>query len=43
MKKHFKLTQSGIDELNTELSKLVAKRANIADAIKTAREQGDLA
>jgi transcription elongation factor GreA len=42
MKKHFKLTQSGMDELNSELSKLVAKRANIADAIKTAREQGDL-
>lgn len=31
-----------MDELNSELSKLVAKRANIADAIKTAREQGDL-
>jgi len=42
MKKHFKLTQSGMDELNSELSKLVAKRANIADAIKTALEQGDL-
>lgn len=42
MKKHFKLTQSGMDELNSELSKLVAKRANIAEAIKTAREQGDL-
>lgn len=42
MKKLFKLTQSGIDELTAELAVLVAKRADIADAIKTAREQGDL-
>lgn len=43
MKKLFRLTQSGIDELKAELSSLVAKRSGIAEAIKTAREQGDLA
>ncbi|MEI8338773.1 MAG: transcription elongation factor GreA [bacterium] len=42
MKKQFKLTQSGIDELKSELDRLVAKRSEIADAIKSAREQGDL-
>jgi len=42
MKKQFKLTQSGIDELKNELDRLVAKRSEIADAIKSAREQGDL-
>jgi transcription elongation factor GreA len=42
MKKLFRLTQSGVDELQAELDTLVAKRAGIADAIKTAREQGDL-
>lgn len=43
MKKLFRLTQSGVDELKAELDTLVAKRAGIADAIKTARELGDLA
>lgn len=43
MKKQFRLTQSGVDELQSELDSLIAKRAGIADAIKTAREQGDLA
>lgn len=43
MKKMFRLTQSGVDELQAELDSLVDKRAGIADAIKTAREQGDLA
>jgi transcription elongation factor GreA len=42
MKKLFRLTQSGVDELKVELDSLVAKRAGIADAIKTARELGDL-
>ncbi|MDB5170784.1 MAG: greA [Candidatus Saccharibacteria bacterium] len=42
MKKLFRLTQSGIDELKTELDTLIFKRAGIADEIKTAREQGDL-
>lgn len=43
MKKQFRLTQSGVDELQAELDSLILKRAGIADAIKTAREQGDLA
>src|ERR1700741_133532 len=43
MKKHFRLTQAGVDELKTELANLVAERSNIAEAIKTAREFGDLA
>lgn len=43
MKKLFRLTQAGVDELQAELDTLVAKRVGIADAIKTAREQGDLA
>ncbi len=42
MKKLFRLTQSGINELQTELDGLISKRAGIADEIKTAREQGDL-
>jgi transcription elongation factor GreA len=43
MKKLFRLTKQGITELEGELAVLIAKRANIADAIKTARELGDLA
>ena len=43
MKKLFRLTQSGVDELKAELEVLTAKRTGIADAIKTARELGDLA
>jgi transcription elongation factor GreA len=43
MKKMFRLTQSGVDEFQSELNGLTAKRAGIADAIKTARELGDLA
>jgi transcription elongation factor GreA len=43
MKKLFRLTQSGVDELKAELDGLVGKRAALADAIKTARELGDLA
>ena len=42
MKKLFRLTQSGVDELQSELKTLIAKRAELADAIKTARELGDL-
>lgn len=42
MKKQFRLTRAGVDELQTELDALIAKRVDIADAIKTAREQGDL-
>lgn len=43
MKKLFRLTQDGVNELQAELDSLVAKRTDIADAIKSARELGDLA
>jgi transcription elongation factor GreA len=43
MKKLFRLTQSGVDELKAEHETLVAKRSDIAEAIKSARELGDLA
>lgn len=43
MKKLFRLTQEGVNELKAELEALIAKRGDIADAIKTARELGDLA
>jgi len=43
MKKLFHLTQSGIDELQSELELLKAKRVVTAEAIKVARELGDLA
>jgi len=43
MKKLFRLTQSGVDELKVELESLIAKRTSVADAIRTARELGDLA
>jgi transcription elongation factor GreA len=43
MKKHFRLTQAGVDELKIELAALISDRSNIADSIKTAREFGDLA
>lgn len=42
MKKLFRLTQAGVDELQTELDALIAKRPLIADTIKSARELGDL-
>ncbi len=43
MKKLFRLTQAGVDKLQAELNGLIAKRASIAETIKTARELGDLA
>lgn len=43
MKKLFRLTQAGVDELRTEIDALILQRPDIADAIKTARELGDLA
>jgi transcription elongation factor GreA len=43
MKKLFHLTQAGIDELNAELEVLRVKRTETAEAIKIARELGDLA
>ena len=42
MKKLFRLTQDGVDELKSELKGLVGQRAGIADRIKQARELGDL-
>lgn len=42
MKKQFRLTKEGIDELEAELHGLVSRRSEIAQSIKTAREQGDL-
>jgi transcription elongation factor GreA len=42
MKKSFRLTKEGVDTLQAELDSLIAKRAAIAEAIKSARELGDL-
>jgi transcription elongation factor GreA len=42
IKKLYRLTQSGVEELKSELEQLTGDRAAIADAIKTAREFGDL-
>lgn len=42
MKKLFHLTQAGIDELKAELEALKVKRVETAEAIKVARELGDL-
>lgn len=42
MKKLFRLTKEGVESLQAELDKLVAKRGEIAEAIKSARELGDL-
>src|SRR5579862_636924 len=43
LKKMFRLTREGQDELKRELEHLVAERSLIAERIKTAREFGDLA
>ncbi len=40
--KPFRLTESGIAELQSELDHLIAERSEVADRIKTAREFGDL-
>lgn len=42
MKKLFRLTQAGADELKQELNGLIAQRAGVAERIKQARELGDL-
>ncbi|HEX5798326.1 MAG TPA: transcription elongation factor GreA [Candidatus Saccharimonadales bacterium] len=42
MKKQFHMTKDGIKELQDELDSLTSRRSEIAEAIKTAREQGDL-
>lgn len=43
MKKQFRLTQSGVDELKAELASLISNRPALAESIRTARELGDLA
>ena len=43
MKKQFRLTQEGINELKAEVARLIADRSEVADRIKSAREFGDLA
>jgi transcription elongation factor GreA len=42
MKKQYRLTKSGVDELKTELDQLIAQRTTIAERLKVAREYGDL-
>lgn len=42
MKKLFRLTQSGVDELQTEHDHLISKRVDVAESIRSARELGDL-
>jgi transcription elongation factor GreA len=42
LKKMFRLTEEGAEELREELKRLVSERSVIADHIKTAREFGDL-
>lgn len=42
MKKQFHLTKEGVKELEAELVALIAERGPVAEAIKTAREFGDL-
>jgi transcription elongation factor GreA len=42
VKKTFRLTKDGVAELEAELATLLAQRSEIADAIRTAREFGDL-
>ena len=38
----YKLTQAGVDELKTELEELKSRRGELAEAIKTAKDLGDL-
>ena len=42
IKKIFRLTPAGVDELKTELDALIAQRVHVAQRIKQARELGDL-
>ena len=42
MKDSYQLTQAGIDELKSELEELKGKRGELAEAIRTAKDQGDL-
>lgn len=42
MKKIYRLTQEGLDELKQELKNLIGQRVHAAERIKQARELGDL-
>jgi len=42
MKKEFQLTKEGVKELQNELADLKAKLVDVVEAIKVARDQGDL-
>ena len=42
MKKTYHLTEEGLKDLQAELDKLISRRPEIAEAIKMARELGDL-
>ncbi|MGD0284031.1 MAG: transcription elongation factor GreA [Candidatus Saccharimonadales bacterium] len=42
MKKQYRLTKQGVDELKAELKQLIAQRSLIAERLKTARKYGDL-
>jgi transcription elongation factor GreA len=42
VKKVYRLTQEGVDELKDELQGLIAQRVHVAERIKAARELGDL-
>lgn len=42
MKKEFQLTKQGVQELQAELAELKAKLVEVVEAIKVARDQGDL-
>jgi transcription elongation factor GreA len=42
VKKQYRLTLEGIEELKTELVELESQRGTLADRLKTAREFGDL-
>ncbi len=42
MKKEFRLTKEGVQELNLELTELKEKQLEVIEAIKVARDQGDL-
>lgn len=42
MKKEFQLTKAGIKELKEELAELKEQSLEVIEAIKTARDQGDL-
>jgi transcription elongation factor GreA len=42
MKKQYRLTQTGVNELKEELESLMSQRSPLADRIRQARELGDL-